>query len=233
MSLVRFLLVVSAAALTGCLSWFEPPPPQPINVFRSELQTQDTVIDNLSINVKMLLDEDIASHSVFMREIPYVYRGSDGSVILESTSTWSIVSAPVFELKLTNNGERTLLFDAFNARLLVDDEVFDPSSTSLIYQATSQALERSSPSSDYDTSFIKAGAVPLLERGLELLPGIPQTLYLVFHAYSHLDNKRTTVDSVTLRLFDVPVNTDEASGVARTEMITFDFPLSTLTIIPE
>ena len=232
MSYIRLSGAVLAMALTGCLSWFEPTPPKPIDVFRSEAQTQEMEVGSLSLKVKMLLDEDIIADPALIREVPYSHVTSDGTVILKSTETWTLANPPVFEITLLNNGKRTFLFDRFNARLLVDSEVFDPSNPQMMYQVLSQRINNSSSSRVYDTSFINAGSLRLLNRKLELLPGIPQTAYLVFHAYNYLDINRSAVNAVTLKLFDVPVDTDEASGVARTEMVTFEFPLASQTIMP-
>jgi hypothetical protein len=224
--------VAIGAVLSGCATT----PQEPVVTYSLEPDgTQVFEDDRFRMEVEAILPSDIqGTDSPLVGIATRRSSGVDAGSPQEREMALAVADLPMFRLTIYNDRDNILELERFAARLVeANGVVHEPTDSNAIESEFLDFRRREEEAGwvwNLTDVLTKVRELPLIKRDLEVLPGLPTTVYVVFDLYGTASRPyrawMDSVDEFTLRLFEIPVETDEAGNITRTEKVDFTYSVS-------
>jgi len=234
-----FYLVSFAAVATGCMPKPQPPVAAklPVSTFKPHDDPQMSK-DGVTVTVSPITTQNLRNfpqavlNTTITVQTPEhdLFGSPTGKTVpVEKQITFSVIPLPAFQVRIVNNTGHIIRLGTSVFRL--EDNVgrkyptFAGSQEILAWaQVQAGGLDAAVQSQLLPKESAVIQNLPLLNRSIELLKGDEWTGYMVFNFGGEPDYYQKLLNSVerlTLRLAEIPVETSESGQVTRTTEFSF------------
>lgn len=235
--MVRTAMIIAAAAalLAGCA-------PTVRTVIRNEMDlTGEAQVakEGLTMKVTLLDEKAIRADSRLTKRGTYSYVNPYTGTPTQKETDFMAVTPPTFQVKITNNTGHVARMKGIVIRLMDSAGTAYEAYTRDLMAADDEAAEQALRARirGFETSATTKSALAAARRNLkflddnsEVLPNQTETFYvcpklpLEELTYEGLNKWIATQNTLVLRIFEVPSETDQAGNI--TKRVHFEFPLA-------